>query len=137
MESVGQERDPKVTAMRADPPPKRRRKGGPRKPARLDGRTREARRARELQATYSEQAGGELTADLAARIRRAAELTALAEAKRAQLMRGDEGAASLDDLVRLERAAVAAVRALRIDDRAKAKQPSLREYLASKQAGGS
>lgn len=69
---------------------------------------------------------------------RAAELVALAEQERAAWMRG-EAAATLDDLVRLERVAAAAVKSLRLPTpQTKPADPvaDVRAYLAAKGGAG-
>jgi hypothetical protein len=83
----------------------------------LDGRTRRARRRRELIATYSNALGGDavLTEGQRIDIRKAAELTALAEDCRALAMQeGTTSATALSAMVRLESSSTRAVRALRL-----------------------
>jgi hypothetical protein len=83
----------------------------------LDGRTLVARRRRELIAIYSAALGGAaaLSEGQLIDIRKAAELTALAEAARARAMReGASGAGELTAMVRLEGMAGRAVRALNL-----------------------
>lgn len=120
-----------------DAPPKVRRRRRSRVRAKPDGRTWVVRRARELAAIYRAKLGDVASdATLAAAITKAAELTAISESMRAGLMRADDSV-SADDVVRLQRLADAAVRAL---DRAAAIKPSnvpsLTEYLAGKHANG-
>src|SRR5258708_22426450 len=81
----------------------------------LDGRTRRARRRRELIATYSNALGGDraLTDGQRVDIRKAAELVALAEDCRALAMQeGPGGAGAISALVRLESSSTRAVKAL-------------------------
>jgi hypothetical protein len=81
----------------------------------LDGRTRRARRRRELIAAYSTALGGPaaLTEGQRTDVRKAAELVALAEDMRAlALQDGPGNAGAVSAMVRLESASVRAVRAL-------------------------
>jgi hypothetical protein len=83
----------------------------------LDGRTRRARRRRQLIAAYSNALGGDasLTEGQRVDIRKAAELVALAEDCRAlALQEGSGGAGMISVLVRLESSSARAVRALRL-----------------------
>jgi len=106
----------------------------------LDGRTRRARRRRELIEAYSTALGGAATLTEGQRtdIRKAAELVALAEDCRALAMQegapGGPGAVSA--MVRLESASARAVRALRLPEPGSAAptQSKLAAYLASKKA---
>jgi hypothetical protein len=104
----------------------------------LDGRTLVARRRRELIAIYVAALGGPaaLSEGQQIDIRKAAELTALAEAARARAMReGATGAGELTAMVRLEGMAARAVRALNIKaGAAQPKPPSLADYVASRRA---
>jgi hypothetical protein len=104
----------------------------------LDGRTQVAKRRRELIAIYTAALGGilALTDGQQIDIRKAAELTALAEQARARAMRdGFADAGDLSAMVRLESTAARAVRALNIAAGAGApKTPSLAEYAAAKAA---
>jgi hypothetical protein len=80
-------------------------------PVAIDGRFRVAKRAKRLAARFREVLGDrEHTVELEASIRRAAELCAIGEQLRADMLRGR--AVSADDLVRVERLSAAAVRAL-------------------------
>jgi hypothetical protein len=102
----------------------------------LDGRTLVARRRRELIEIYTIALGGpaSLSAGQWIDIRKAAELTALAEQARARAMReGATGAGELTAMVRLEGMAARAVRALNIKP-AQPKPPSLAEHLAQRAA---
>jgi hypothetical protein len=63
-------------------------------------------------------------------IERAAQLQALAEEARARALRGDPKV-TLDDVVRLNRLAEHAVRALRLDRHHMAQAPTLTELLAA------
>jgi hypothetical protein len=104
----------------------------------LDGRTLVARRRRELIDIYIAALGGPASLSEGQRldIRKAAELTALAEQARARAMReGTSDASELSAMIRLEGMAARAVRALNIKPQAsQPKPPSLAEYLASKRA---
>jgi hypothetical protein len=83
----------------------------------LDGRTRRARRRRELIAAYSSALGGDagLTEGQRIDVRKAAELTALAEDARALAMQdGPGGAGMISAMVRLQSAAGRAVQALNL-----------------------
>jgi len=83
----------------------------------LDGRTRRARRRRQLIAAYSNALGGDaaLTEGQRVDIRKAAELTALAEDCRALAMQeGTASAGAISVMVRLESSSARAVRALRL-----------------------
>lgn len=108
-----------------------------RKPSRggiLDGRSQTARRRRELIAVFTTALGGAeaLTAGQQIDIRKAAELTALAEQARARAMReGFTDAGDLSAMVRLESTAARAVRVLGIKS-APTKPPSLADYIARK-----
>jgi hypothetical protein len=104
----------------------------------IDGRTLVARRRRELIDVYTTALGGAAALSEGQRIdiRKAAELTALAEQARARAMReGASGAGELTAMVRLEGMAARAVRALNIKPQAaQPKPPSLADYVASKRA---
>jgi hypothetical protein len=107
----------------------------------LDGRTQVAKRRRELIGIYTAALGGPaaLTDGQQIDIRKAAELTALAEAARARAMRQGTGDASeLSAMVRLESTAARAVRSLNIKPASGNREPvaDLQAYLASKAAGG-
>jgi hypothetical protein len=83
----------------------------------IDGRTPLGRRIRDLAESYAEQVGGWATLSdmMTVNIRKAAELTALAEKARADALRsGDVDPLAL---VRLDGAANRAVRALQLDRR--------------------
>jgi hypothetical protein len=111
-----------------------------RKPSRggvVDGRSAIAKRRLELFDIYSGALGGPagLTEGQRIDIRRASELTALAESARAQAMREGFGDASqLSAMVRLESTAARAVRALGIKPDSGPKPPSIAEYAARKAA---
>jgi hypothetical protein len=94
----------------------------------LDRRTRVWKRVAELTALFTAALGDiELTPLRQMKIDRAAQLTALAELARGRFMRNGEG--TLDDIVRLERKADSAVRALGIVE-SKPKTPSIAEIVA-------
>lgn len=96
----------------------------------IDRRSRLGLRVDELKALYeSAFPAGELTPLRRERIANAAQLQALAEAERGAWMRG-EARCNLDELIRAERRAASAVKALGIvEDRPKA--PSLLAQLAA------
>lgn len=94
----------------------------------VDRRSRLGIRIRELTEMYIVALGGELSPLKREAIGDAAQLKALSEDQRGAWMRG-EAKCSLDDLVRLERRADQAVRALRIVARPRAREPSLIERL--------
>lgn len=113
-----------------DRPPRKRRKWYPR--YKFDRRSRIGRRSDALFKSFTAQLGSDVPPELAVKIVSACELTALAESYRAAFVRG-EATVPLDDLVRLERLAHAAVRSLHLDRRnATQKQPSLTDYLAAR-----
>lgn len=102
----------------------------------VDGRSPVGRRRRELINVYSAALGGlaALTDGQRIDVRKAAELTALAEQARARAMReGFTDAGDLSAMVRLESTAARAVRLLGIKP-GSAKPPSLADYLAAKAA---
>ena len=95
----------------------------------IDRRSRLGLRIDELKALYeSAFPAGELTPLRRERIGEAAQLKAMAEAERGAWMRG-EAKCDLDELIRLERRAVQAVRALGLSEAAKP-APSLLSQLA-------
>jgi hypothetical protein len=96
-------------------------------PCRLDGRTRMARRIKQLTKAYLAALAGPSPVQVA-QIKRAAEMTALAEQARAKRMAGDESV-SWDDVVRLDSAARRAVRDLKLPAKPEARE-SMTEYLA-------
>jgi hypothetical protein len=125
--------DKAATRSPADNPPTR---GGI-----LDGRTRRARRRRELIRTYSKALGGDraLTDGQRVDIRKAAELVALAEDARAlALQEGPGGAGAISAMVRLESASARAVRALKLPapHAATPSGDALSKFLASHEEGG-
>jgi hypothetical protein len=103
----------------------------------LDGRTLISRRRRELIDVYTAALGGPaaLSEGQLIDIRKAAELTALAEQARARAMReGITDAGELSAMIRLESTAARAVRALNIKPAAGERTPSIAEYAARKAA---
>jgi len=94
----------------------------------LDGRTVGARRARELALAFDAELGGNVTGALRAAIERAATLTALAEDAQARRLAGDLSV-TLEDLVRIDNAAMRAVKQLGIKPAAAPKPPSIHEYV--------
>jgi hypothetical protein len=107
-------------------PPPRRKRDRRRTLTRIDRRSRLGKRIDELTILFAGALGGELSPVRKLRIERAAQLSALAEQARGDHMRNE----GTSDIVRLERAAAAAVRALG-DLEAKPKTPTLAELLAS------
>jgi hypothetical protein len=102
----------------------------------LDGRTRRGRRRRELIKAYSTALGGDaaLTDGQRIDVRKAAELTALAEDCRALAMQqGAGGPGAISALVRLESSSARAIRALRLPPPNHA-EPTLSHYLAAHEA---
>jgi hypothetical protein len=106
----------------------------------IDGRTLVARRRRELIEIYAKALGGmsTLSEGQLIDIRKAAELTSLAELARARAMReGTTGTSEISAMVRLESTASRAVRALNIRPGSnQPRPPSPFEYLARRAAGG-
>lgn len=98
----------------------------------VDGRTPVGRRRLELMNIYAAALGGAagLSEGQLIDVRKAAELTALAEARRAQaLQKGAGDAAELSAMIRLESTAARAVRALNLPKAGPAKVVPLRERL--------
>jgi len=98
--------------------------------------TRLGKRIDELMAMLTAALDGELTPMRKLAVERAAQLTAIAEKARGDFMRDSLG--TLDDIVRLERKADQAVRALRlVDEPAKREKrgPAAIERLRSHMAG--
>jgi hypothetical protein len=112
-----------------DRPPRKRRKWYPR--YKFDRRSRIGRRSDALFKSFTAQLGSDVPPELAVKVVSACELTALAESYRAAFVRG-EATVPLDDLVRLERLAHAAVRSLYLDRRNATQQPKLSDYLAAR-----
>lgn len=100
-------------------------------PRRLDGRTGNAKRVRELVAVFTGQLGGSLDALQRETVTRAAELTVAAESMRKRSLRGET--IDIAELIKLENAASRAVRGLNLGRQA-ARKPSLREHLANRAA---
>ena len=98
----------------------------------IDGRTPLGRRLRDIADQLAAGLGGwsQLNELQAGTVRKAAELLALSEDARARRLNGDVSIA-LDDLVRLDRLAAQAVKALGLDHkREPPSAPDLRTYLA-------
>ena len=112
--------------------PRKRRKWYPR--YKFDRRSRIGRRSDALFKSFTAQLGSDVPPELAVKVVSACELTALAEQYRAAFVRG-EATVPLDDLVRLERLAHAAVRSLHLDKRNTTQTtPTLSTYLAARGA---
>ena len=107
-------------------PPPRRKRDRRRTLTRIDRRSRLGKRIDELTILFAGALGGELSPVRKLRIERAAQLSALAEQARGDHMRNQ----GTSDIVRLERAAAAALRALG-DLEPKPRGPTLAELLAS------
>jgi len=103
----------------------------------IDGRSQLGRRVRDLAESFAAQLGGwpTLSDTMAANVRKAAELTALAERARADALR--DGSVDPLGLVRLEGATGRAVRALGIKPAARREWPTLDEHLAATAVRGS
>jgi hypothetical protein len=104
--------------------------------ARIDRRFVLGRRVKQLEAVFRQRLGADsedVVLDTA--IRRACELTALAEEASARALRSDPQV-SLDDVVRLQRSAASAVHRLHLDRRAQPAGPSLSDYLRARQEAG-
>jgi hypothetical protein len=111
--------------------PKRRKK----KPTmpHLDGRTRQARRIKAITESFVSALGGVIDDASMVRVRRAAELIAVAEIARAHTLTGKK--VDMSKLIRAENLAARAMRELGFDKPRRA-VPDLRSYLASKQPAG-
>ena len=97
---------------------------------RVDRRTTLGKRIAELTAIYTAALGSDALSPMKRlKVDEAAQLKALAERARGSYLRHGEG--SLDDIVRIERKASAAERALGIVERVRDATPSLEEYLAA------
>ena len=92
--------------------------------ARIDGRSRQARRIKTLMASYRERLGDNVEPD---RVRRCAELVAIAEDLRAAKLRGE--AVDPNELFKCEGYADRAVRALGLDRPREPRYVPLRERL--------
>src|SRR5579862_3325901 len=129
-----------LDGAQSDPRPANCRSRMSNKPRRMviDGRSQLGRRLHDLASGFAAQLGGwpALSDTMAANVRKAAELTALAERTRAQALRN--GNVDPLALVRLEGAAGRAVRALGVKPVAqRVPERSLGEYLAaSAERGG-
>jgi len=97
----------------------------------INGRTAIGRRVRDLCEGFVAQLGGwsALSDTMIANVRKAAELSALAEQTRAAALR--DGNVDALGLVRLEGAATRAVRALSLDRKREPTGPTLDQYLAA------
>jgi hypothetical protein len=93
----------------------------------VDRRSLLGKRIAELTAMFIAAIGGELTPMRKLSVNKAAQLTAIAEKARGDFMRG--GVGSLDDIVRVERKADGAVRALGLVE-SKPKPPSVADIVA-------
>src|SRR6516225_8329771 len=109
--------------MRTQPGRIRQRQARYRNVTDIDGRTRSGRRARELARQFEAAIGGDVTDNQRLAIGRAATLTAVAEDRRMRALAGEP--VLLDDLVRVERLAMQAVRNLGLDKRREPSGPTL------------
>jgi hypothetical protein len=99
----------------------------------LDGRTLAAKRAHELAQGFVCELGGTITASQRLAIERAAALAALSEDAQARRLSGSPDI-TLEDLVRIDNAAMRAVKALGIKPAAAPKPSILAEHLAGRAA---
>jgi hypothetical protein len=99
---------------------------------RVDRRSSLGKRIAELQVIYTEACGGagSFSAVKRLRVADAAQLRALAEQTRGAYLR--DGVGNLDDIIRIERKASHAERALGIVEKPRSAGPTLAEYLAQK-----
>jgi hypothetical protein len=111
------------------PTPPRRKRDRRRTLTRIDQRSRLGKRIAELKLLFSGALGGDPSPVRELKIERAAQLSALAEQARGDILRGGKGTG---DIVRLERAAAAAVRGLG-ELEPKPRRQTLAEALASPQ----
>jgi hypothetical protein len=103
----------------------------PRKPV-LAATSTYGKRLRDLMELYAEALGGwsKLSDITAANVRKAAELTALAERARHEALRNGVGVDQWDQLIRLENLAARSVKALGLDQRRREQTgPTLEEYV--------
>lgn len=114
-----------VAEIQTQPGIIRRRQARYRKLSDVDGRTRAGRRAKELAQSFEAALGGadSLTDGQRLAIARASVMTAIAEDARLRRLNGEP--TNLDDLVRLDRVAAQAVRALGINPRTPEANPLL------------
>jgi hypothetical protein len=122
--------DHRVTAARLD---NQRSKitSRPRKPV-IAATSTYGKRLRDLMELYAEALGGwsKLSDITAANVRKAAELTALAERARHEALRNGVGIDQWDQLIRLENLAARSVKALGLDQRRREQTgPTLEEYV--------
>jgi hypothetical protein len=110
-------------------PPPRRKRDRRRTLTRIDQRSRLGKRIRELTILFSGALGVDPSPFRKLKIERAAQLSALAELARGDHMRGKP----MGDIVRLERAAASAVRALG-ELEAKPRAPTLAQVLSQPRA---
>jgi len=101
--------------------------------ARVDGRSKAAKRVKELAAGYIAQLGGGVAdaATLAA-VQKAAELAAVAEELRGRALRGES--VDLGEMVKVQGIADRAIRALDLDRKRAPAGPTLAAYLAARNA---
>src|SRR5262245_17286350 len=97
----------------------------------VDGRTRLGRRVAELEAIFAEALGNKLTDVQVQQVRQAAQLNCIAEVAAERYLRGSD-LVTLDDLVRVQRAAALALRRLNIGAAPASPKVDLDAYLASK-----
>jgi hypothetical protein len=97
--------------------------------ARVDGRSRIARRVKELVADYTVRLGGNVGAAALAEIMRAAESVVIAEELRAKALRGEP--VDMAELNKANGVAARSVKALGIKSKASGPTVSARDYLAA------
>ena len=98
----------------------------------IDKRGRLGRRVAELTGMFLAALGGEPTPLKRMRVEKAAQLSAIAELARGDFMR--DGRGTLDDIVRCERKADQAIRALGLDEKRGERKLTVPEYLAQRDA---
>jgi hypothetical protein len=98
----------------------------------IDRRGRLGKRVADLTAMFGAAVGDEQTPMRKLKVEKAAQLTAIAELARGDFMRDGKG--TLDDIVRCERKADQAVRALGIEEPRGRPKLSVPEYLARRDA---
>ena len=118
-----------VVEPKAQPQPPRRKRDRRRTLTKIDQRSRLGKRIRELTTLFAGALGGDQSPFRKLKIEQAAQLSAIAELARGDHMRGRP----TGDLVRLERAAASAVRAMG-DLEPKPRPPTLAEVLRQSQA---
>jgi hypothetical protein len=123
---------PAESALGANKVPHRRRRNHRRARVRIDRRSVLGQRVTELERVFRQRLGdAALDPIVDTALKRAAELTALAEAASGRALRADPGV-TLDDVVRLQRTAALAVHRLHLDRKPLPSAPSLGQLLAGR-----